>query len=138
MWPDLLRGMLWIHFIDNDAALASIVRGSSSVASGDVIISWTWRHVMELKAWLWVERVASKSNPVDGLSRGRLAGPWEHIEQVWIDLGSIRELQREVEFLRAENRYEFEAEAYNRQVMVCWRTQAPLVIHHIGWWRGPA
>ena len=47
MWPEHLRGMFWINFIDSDAALASIIRGSSSVASGDVIISWTWSLVME-------------------------------------------------------------------------------------------
>ena len=30
-WPWLLRGALWIHFIDNNGALGSLVRGSASV-----------------------------------------------------------------------------------------------------------
>lgn len=102
MWPELLHGMLWIHFIDNDAALSSIVRGSSSVAAGDAIISWTWLSVMDLKAWLWIDRVASKSNPVDGLSRGRKDGPWKCVENAWIDPALIRELQQEVEALKAD------------------------------------
>jgi hypothetical protein len=102
MWPDLLRGMLWIHFIDNEGALATLVRGSSRVASGNVLMSWTWQLVVELRAWLWCDRVESDSNPVDGLSRGRMQGPWSHVETASIPAALIRELQRELEVLRAD------------------------------------
>ena len=76
-WPHLLRECLWIHFIDNNAALATMVRGSSSVASGDVINGMTWERVAKLRCRPWFERVESSANPVDGLSRGRRDGDWD-------------------------------------------------------------
>ena len=33
-WGQLLDGLLWLHFVDNEAALATLVKGSSSVMSG--------------------------------------------------------------------------------------------------------
>jgi len=73
---EILRGALWIHFIDNAAGLASLVRGSSSVTNGDVIVGMTWSEVHRLQVLPWFDRVESKSNPVDGLSRGKRHGPW--------------------------------------------------------------
>ena len=78
-WPRILQGALWIHFVDNSAALAAIVRGSSSVWSGDVIVGLTWRVIAELQCTPWFERVESSANPVDGLSRGRMTGPWDKV-----------------------------------------------------------
>jgi len=75
-FPEQLRGALWIHFIDNAAGLASLVRGSSSVTNGDVIVGMTWSEVHRLQVLPWFDRVESKSNPVDGLSRGIDDGPW--------------------------------------------------------------
>jgi len=71
-----LRDTLWIHYIDNAAAQSALVKGSSSVMSGDVIVHYTWSQVAALHATPWFDRVASPSNPVDGLSRGDMAGPW--------------------------------------------------------------
>ena len=68
-----------LHFIDNTAAQASLIRGSSSVESGDVIVGLTGLYVVQLKARPWFDRVASDSNPVDGLSRGIMSGPWSHV-----------------------------------------------------------
>ena len=68
---------LWVHFIDNDAAMASLINGSSSVGSGDVIVGATWSSIASHNACPWFDRVESESNPVDGLSRGRTAGPWQ-------------------------------------------------------------
>ena len=73
---EILRGALWIHFIDNAAGLASLVRGSSSVTNGDVIVGMTWSEMHRLQVLPWFDRVESKSNPVDGLSRGKRHGPW--------------------------------------------------------------
>jgi len=28
-WPDILRGSLWLHFIDNNGALSCLIKGSS-------------------------------------------------------------------------------------------------------------
>ena len=73
---------LWIHFIDNSAALACLVRGSSSVQSGDRIVGHTWSLVHMLRVCPWFDRVESKANPVDGLSRGVLGGPWGELQEL--------------------------------------------------------
>ena len=41
-FPKVLKNSLWLHFIDNTSAQSSLVRGSSSVYSGDHIIGLTW------------------------------------------------------------------------------------------------
>ena len=99
LWPELFQDMLWAHFIDNAAAQAALIRGSSSVRSGDVLISFTWSHVVSLRALPWFERVASASNPVDGLSRGRQAGPWMEVEIARMPRGLIRAVVAELRAL---------------------------------------
>ena len=59
---------LWLHFVDNSGALSSLVRGGSSVESGD--------HIVGVGCMPWFDRVDSASNPTDGLSRERLQGSW--------------------------------------------------------------
>ena len=71
------HGALWIHYIDNEAALATMVKGSSSVLSGEVITSYTHSLIAKMGLWCWFDRVASADNPVDQLSRGKMDGPWE-------------------------------------------------------------
>ena len=63
-WPEVLRHSLWMHFIDNNGALSCLVKGSSSCLGTDTCVL------------PWFDRVDTKSNPVDGLSRKVLAGPW--------------------------------------------------------------
>ena len=75
-WAEALRDMLWIHCIDNAAAQAAIIKGSSSVQSADTIVGITWEAIAKVNCLPWIDRVASTSNPVDGLSRGKLEGPW--------------------------------------------------------------
>ena len=76
-WAHLIpAGALWVHYIDNDAALATLVKGSSSVLSGEVITAYTHSTIAERGLWSWFDRVASADNPVDKLSRGELRGPW--------------------------------------------------------------
>ena len=77
MWPALFEGVLWLHFIDNNGALYSLVNGSSSTQATDVVIGATWRRIEAARAIPWFDRVDTKANPVDGLSRGRYAGPWD-------------------------------------------------------------
>ena len=79
-FEDLLQGAFWMHYIDNAAALAGMIRGSSSVSSGDEIIGETWSRIHKLDVLAWFDRVESKSNPVDGLSRGDLRGMWELVD----------------------------------------------------------
>ena len=67
---------LWLHFIDNAAALSTLVRGASSVDSGERIAGLTWSRIVGFHCFPWFDRVESSANPTDGLSRGRLLGPW--------------------------------------------------------------
>ena len=76
-WSHLfVDGALWVHYIDNDSALATLVKGSSSVLSGEVITAFTHTMIAKSGLWAWFDRVASPDNPVDQLSRGQLTGPW--------------------------------------------------------------
>ena len=78
-FPNIVKNSLWLHWIDNSAAQYSLVRGSSSILAGDVIVGETWRRVQKLGAYFYVDRVESEANPVDGLSRGRFEGPWQRV-----------------------------------------------------------
>ena len=75
-WPWLLKDALWIHYIDNNGALAAMVNGSSSVLSQEIITSAAWERIARLRTLPWFDRVDSKSNPVDGLSRKDFSGVW--------------------------------------------------------------
>ena len=67
---------------DNAPLLSCLVNGSSSVCEGDVIIGETWSRIQGLGAFPWFDRVDSAANPVDGLSRGRLSGPWRSVDRL--------------------------------------------------------
>ena len=71
-----MREHLWVHFIDNEGALAALVKGSSSVLSGDVMVGCTHELAARFGGIGWYDRVDSASNPVDKLSRGSMEGPW--------------------------------------------------------------
>ena len=66
----------FIHFIDNEGALAALAKGSSSVLSGEAIVGFTHELAAKFGIIGWYDRVDSASNPVDKLSRGEMAGPW--------------------------------------------------------------
>ena len=44
-------GSLWLRFIDNEAALATLIKGSSSVMSGEVITAYT--HSRATSSGIW-------------------------------------------------------------------------------------
>ena len=75
-WPWLVKDALWIHFIDNNSALGSLVKGSSSVGQQDILVGHTWCMVAHLNTLPWFDRLDSKSNPVVGLSRKDFSGNW--------------------------------------------------------------
>ena len=75
-WGRVLAGRLWFRFIDNAAALATLVRGASSVSSCERIAGLTWSRIVGFNCFPWFDRVESSSNPTDGPSRGKLVGPW--------------------------------------------------------------
>ena len=68
-WPDLIRGSLWLHLIDNDGALACLISGCSKNSSLSAVVDFTWAQIPALCCWPWFERVPSECNIVDGLSR---------------------------------------------------------------------
>ena len=68
-WSHLIRGSLWLHFIDNDGALACLVSGCSKNSSLSAVVDYTWAQIPVLGCWPWFERVPSECNIVDGLSR---------------------------------------------------------------------
>ena len=74
LWSDLLINQLWLHFIDNEGAQAVLVKGASSVRSGPIISGYFWEEVASKRVLTWLDRVASASNPVDGLSRQDFTG----------------------------------------------------------------
>ena len=80
-FPEVLAGSLWLHFVDNEGALSIFVRGGSSVESGDRLTGRTWSQVVAIGCLPWFDKVDSAANPTDGLSRGRLQGPWV-LEQI--------------------------------------------------------
>ena len=75
-WGHMFRNHLWIHFIDNEGALAALAKGSSSVMSGELIVGMTHEIAADFGVIGWFDRVDSASNPVDKLSRGKKEGPW--------------------------------------------------------------
>ena len=92
---DMFRGFLWLQFLDNTAALSNLVNGSSSVIQGDNLIGATWSQVQCLQVFSCFDRVDSKSNPVDGLSRGQLDGPWK-VESLAFPESLLRALRQEL------------------------------------------
>ena len=79
-WPQVLRNSLWVHYIDNNGALACLVKGGSSVSGTDSVVGLTWTRITSLGTLPWFDRVDTKSNPVDGLSRGDVRGPWKLVQ----------------------------------------------------------
>jgi hypothetical protein len=95
-WGRRMRGMMWLHFIDNAGAQAALVNGSSSVHEGDIITGYVWEEIAHNRIFAWFDRVASQSNPVDKLSRGQFSGPWTSIHQMRLPPKLLARLQREL------------------------------------------
>ena len=95
-FPKVMNNSLWLHFIDNTSAQYSLVRGSSSVYSGDHIIGLTWEMSAQLGTYPYYDRVHTKSNPIDGVSRGDFTGPWGRVYAAKLPVETILERFREV------------------------------------------
>ena len=57
------------------------------------VVGKAWEIVARRRLFPWFDRVDTKSNPVDGLSRGRMEGPWLKVETGKFASGLLRELQ---------------------------------------------
>ena len=82
LMPELLRGPDVIWFVDNEAAVSSLIRGSSKSEDVGHLAAAVHVTCLELGVRIWYEWIDSKSNPADGLSRAGLSDQWTR-EQSW-------------------------------------------------------
>ena len=73
--------VLW--FIDNEAAVASLVRANSQQPDVHLICLFAHAWIFKHGTRIWYEWIDSSSNPSDGLSRAGLADAWTQ-QQGWI------------------------------------------------------
>ena len=99
-YPNLLRGAAWIHFIDNTAAQHSLLKGCSSITSGDHVVGLTWERASALDCWPYFDRVHTKSNPIDGVSRQDFQGPWAAVTQAVVPLDMLTQMERACTLVR--------------------------------------
>ena len=81
-------------FVDNEAAVSSLIRGTSR--SGDVghIAAIAQLRLLQLGASPWFEWIDSHSNPADGLSRDGLADEWTAAQGLLLKEWSAADLDR--------------------------------------------
>ena len=68
-WGSTLRGRQVIHFIDNDAAASSLVKGYSPKTDSTALVGEYWSAAAQHGLEVYIDRVESKSNLADGPSR---------------------------------------------------------------------
>ena len=56
-------------FVDNDSARHALIRGGSLSFASACLVGLFWEEETRMRAFAWVERVPSSSNPADGPSR---------------------------------------------------------------------
>ena len=58
------------------------------------MVGATWEAAAELDCWpYYYDRVHTKSNPIDGVSRGDFNGPWERVEDTTVPLQLIKKME---------------------------------------------
>ena len=80
--PELLQGRELVWFIDNEAALSSLIRGTSRAEDVGHIAACTQVAMLQHSTTAWYEWVDSSSNPADGLSRDGVRDEWT-LRQGW-------------------------------------------------------
>ena len=80
--PELIQGREIVWFVDNEAALSSLIRGTSRAEDVGHIAACTQVAMLECSSSVWYEWVDSDSNPADGLSRDGVHDKWT-LEQGW-------------------------------------------------------
>ena len=71
------------QFVDNEAAVASLIKASSKQPDAHLICQFAHALLFRLGAQVWFEWIDSASNPSDGLSRDGLNDPWTS-SQNWV------------------------------------------------------
>ena len=70
-WGKSAVGRRVILYVDNDAALGALVKGTSGSKPSAALVSRFWETVAAHGLFLWADRVPSAANPADAPSRGR-------------------------------------------------------------------
>ena len=73
---DLLQASDIVWFVDNEAAVSSLIQETSDVGDVHLIAQCAALLTQTLRSRVWYEWVDSDSNPADGLSRLGLEDPW--------------------------------------------------------------
>ena len=68
-WATRLQSRSIIHFCDNDSASASLIKGYSPKVDSSSLVGDFWLLVARSRAFVYIDRVESKSNLADGPSR---------------------------------------------------------------------
>ena len=71
-------------FMDYKLGRASSADVCDSSVGTNPIVGYIWKLVERLDIFPWFDRVDSESNPVDGLSRQDLRGPWQLVDLVFL------------------------------------------------------
>ena len=91
---DLLEGRDLLWFVDNEAAVSSLIKGSSGQEDVHTIVQLSHLIFQKRQIRPWFEWIDSASNPSDGLSRLGIEDSWTQT-QPW----HLRELSFPVELL---------------------------------------
>ena len=68
-WADSLRETRCLHFVDNDSASASLVKGYSPRSDSCELVGIYWLQAAQIPVDIYIDRVESKSNLSDEPSR---------------------------------------------------------------------
>jgi hypothetical protein len=71
MRPDLVKGH-YMSFVDNEAAKHALIKGYGKIDEINNLASAFWRHCADNRTNPWFERVSTKANISDAISRGDL------------------------------------------------------------------
>jgi len=90
-----MRSALWIHYIDNESAESSLISGTSALPSADHIVGLTWELCAARSLMPYFDRVESKANPVDGLSRGVMSEAWREVVKARFPIAELEQLAKD-------------------------------------------
>ena len=79
LWEDIVRNRDILHYVDNEAARLSTIKGSSPSKESAWLIQAFWESEAVLRTQSWLSRVPTECNPGDGPSRDE----WEEIMELY-------------------------------------------------------
>ena len=89
-----MRSAPWLHAIDNIAAEAALVKGSSALDSAGHVVGLNRLLCQRRSLYPYFDRVESEANPVDKVSRGVAEGPWRDVVRGHFQVRELEELAR--------------------------------------------